>query len=193
MKWKRPLNNCKMNILMKHILITLVILGLIATVIVLSVSLFLKKSPTEEKPPEQSGYAYNAPTSTPTPFPVTANTPNPTQAPTVASVVFFDGTTFTDAEKVILNSKISEPFLDYYRDQYNAGYVNKLTFKKNTQANKVDFPYLADYEMDGGVTGGFVVSKKGNSVDWWYPECLNGCNFSQSFAQKYPEIVAKTK
>lgn len=176
---------------MKNILVTLVILGLIATVIVLSVSLFLKKSPTEEKPPEQSGYAYNSPTITPTSFPIAEDTQNPT--PAAVSVVFFDGTAFTDLEKQMLSSKVSEPFLDYYRDQYNAGYVNKLTFKKNNQANKGDYPYLADYEMDGGVTGGFVVMKQGDSVDWWYPECLNGCTFSQAFTQKYPEIVAKTK
>ena len=35
---------------------------------------------------------------------------------------------------------------------------------------------------------GFLYGQS-DPIEWWLPDCLGGCEFSDEFADKYPEIV----
>lgn len=121
-------------------------------------------------------------------------TPSASPSQGQKSVATFESSAnITASAQTEITKKVIDPFLDYYRDQYNAGYVKTLVIQKNLNASADTYPYKADYTFEGGVNGGFLIMKQGTGVDWWYPECLNGCTFSAAFKAKYPEIVAKTQ
>lgn len=55
--------------------------------------------------------------------------------------------------------------------------------------SKAEFPYLFNAIYESGGYSGFVIEKKNGQISWWFPECMNGCNLSQNFKTKYPEIA----
>jgi hypothetical protein len=121
--------------------------------------------------------------------------PTPAQAvaQSTAKVTFENDAVFSTAVKADITSKVINPFLDYYTEQNNAGYVKELSITKNTQKSSTEFPYMASYVFENNVKGGFLITSSAKGVGWWSPECLNSCSFSPSFASKYPEIVMQTK
>lgn len=109
-----------------------------------------------------------------------------------ATVVYEAEGSFSVLEKNELKKKIIDPFLDYYTTE-STEVLLTLTISKNDKANKNEYPYLAKAIFEGGGNMGFVIMKVGDGVDWWYPDCLNGCTLSTSYKAKYPEIASKVQ
>jgi hypothetical protein len=122
-----------------------------------------------------------------------ASSANPTATPAkTATVVFEAEGSFTASEKDELKKKVINPFLDYYTTESDQVLLT-LTISKNNQASKDTYPYQAQAIFQGGGNMGFLIMKLGTGVDWWYPECMNGCNLSASYKAKYPEIASKVQ
>jgi hypothetical protein len=117
---------------------------------------------------------------------------SPTPATNKATVVYEAEGSFTQAEKTELKKKVIDPFLDYYTTESDQVLLT-LTISKNIQASKDQYPYQGQAIFQGGGNMGFLVMKLGTGVDWWYPECMNGCNLSAAYKLKYPEIASKVQ
>lgn len=128
--------------------------------------------------------------------PVASSSASPTSSAkplaSKATVVFEAEGSFTVAEKDELKKKVINPFTDYYVTE-STQVLLTLTVSKNNQASKDTYPYQAQAIFQGGGNMGFLIMKSGTGVDWWYPECMNGCNLSASYKAKYPEIAAKVQ
>lgn len=165
------------------VIIGLMIVGLLAT----TLFLFYQNIKLQNA----SDVSTFTPTATVTPTVYSENeTPTPS-TPAVsanATLIFETEANFTDSDKSQITSRIIEPFLMYYSDQHGSGYVKTLTISINTQPNKSEYPYLAKYVFKDAVNGGFVITKTDGNIDWWIPECMGPCPFSDSFRNKYPEI-----
>lgn len=107
-----------------------------------------------------------------------------TQTPQAPVVVFQD--IFGDAEAQI-RGRVVEPFILYYRDL--ADYPRLLTITISVVPDVPGYPYKAEAIFETGVTAGWLIGVQGGLVDWWLPECMYSCEFSDAFRAAYPEIV----
>jgi len=130
------------------------------------------------------------PVASPTPMPTSVVSPSPT--PNKATLIFEAEGSFTQAEKDELTKKVINPLLDYYSTESDQVLLT-LTISKNDKASKDQYPYQGQAIFQGGGNMGFLIMKVGTGVDWWYPECMNGCNLSASYIAKYPEIASKVQ
>jgi hypothetical protein len=99
-------------------------------------------------------------------------------------VVFQD--IFGDAEAQI-RTRVVEPFVLYYRDL--ADYPTLLTITISIVPDVAGYPYKAEAIFETGITAGWLIGVQGGLVDWWLPECMYSCGFSDAFRAVYPEIV----
>ena len=117
----------------------------------------------------------------PTPMP----TPMPTQSKQdvlLPVVVYEPSGLFNDKDKEELNKKVTGPFFDYNNEKemiFIAIIINKDVSAK--------YSYMA-INKNGGYESS-VLTKKNDQFDYWVPGCMGPCEFSQSFKDKYPEIV----
>jgi hypothetical protein len=109
-----------------------------------------------------------------------------------ATVVYEAEGSFTAAEKIELKKKVIDPLLDYYSTESDQILLT-LTISKNDKASKDQYPYQGQAIFQGGGNMGFLIMKVGTGVDWWYPECMGGCNLSAAYKLKYPEIASKVQ
>lgn len=79
------------------------------------------------------------------------------------------------------------PFLDWQKDQHQK--VTLIKVVKN--GNSATYPYKFEYAMASGANGGYLIPRKDGHLDWFMPECLNVCSFTDSFKAKYPEIISQ--
>lgn len=91
-----------------------------------------------------------------------------------------------DAEE--LRERVANPYLDY-NTETRPGEVVSLTISQNLQASKASYPYQANAVFSNGGYEGFLISKSNGHIDFWHPECMGECVFSDSFKAKYPEIT----
>ncbi len=131
-------------------------------------------------------------TSSPTPTPLSSPTAISSPPLSAAAVVFEAEGSFTPVEKTELTKKVVNPLVDYYADQ-EAGYLVSLTIAHNTQESRDNYPYQGKAIFKGGGNSGFLVTKLGTGVDWWFPECMGACPYTDTYRAKYPEVVAKTQ
>ncbi|HLB51551.1 hypothetical protein A3F07_01455 [candidate division WWE3 bacterium RIFCSPHIGHO2_12_FULL_38_15] len=104
-------------------------------------------------------------------------------------VVFVPSGLFTEEEKSDLNNKLIEPFLDFQKDS------NILTLTLEIEKSSLEdagYKYKISYINKGGSNGGMLFGLN-SPLEWWLPDCLNGCIFSDSFKEKYPEIVEQSE
>lgn len=87
-----------------------------------------------------------------------------------------------------LRARVINPYLDYNNDT-RPGEVVSLTISQNLQPSKNTYPYLANAVFSNGGHEGFLISKSSGHIDFWHPECMGECIFTESFVAKYPEIV----
>lgn len=87
-----------------------------------------------------------------------------------------------------IKSRVIQPYIDFKNDT-QPGEVVSIQVSQNPHASKNEFPYLFDAIYKNGGNEGFVIGKTNGLINWYIPECLNGCQFSESFTAKYPEIV----
>lgn len=92
------------------------------------------------------------------------------------------------ADKAAIQTKIVNPFLDYYADENGEGFLVSLSIAKNLQESKTAYPYTANAIFNNGGNSGFTIAKTDGVIPWWAPDCMK-CTFSTSFKAKYPEIV----
>lgn len=88
-----------------------------------------------------------------------------------------------------LRARVINPYVDYFKETHTEDQLATFKVSVNTQASKTTYPYLADAITKKGVNEGFVIEKADGHITWWIPECMNGCNFSDSFKAKYPEVI----
>lgn len=88
-----------------------------------------------------------------------------------------------------LRARVINPYVDYFKEIHTEDQLATFKVIVNTQASKATYPYLADAITKKGVNEGFVIEKADGHIKWWVPECMNGCNFSDSFKAKYPEVI----
>lgn len=116
-----------------------------------------------------------------------ASAPTATKRPTV--VVYTPNGLFNEAEITELKTKYINPFTDWNTDN-NIATVS-ITVEKPYPAIS-GYKYKVNYINEDASSGGFLYGTT-TPLEWWLPECLGGCNFSDSFKAKYTEIVAKLK
>lgn len=126
---------------------------------------------------------------------IAIKTPTPISnlAVSKATVVYEAEGSFSVPEKTELQKKVIGPFVDYYEMENTGQVLLTLTISKNLQASKDTYPYQAQAIFQGGGNMGFLIMKVGAGVDWWFPECMMGCNLSTVYKTKYPEIAAKVQ
>ena len=98
---------------------------------------------------------------------------------------------FTDEEKEQLQEKLVEPFFDFFHEDeelYIALIVEKLASADDEGDFRFDITTLDKY----GNYGGFLYGE-GKKLEWWLPDCLDSCEFSEIFEEKYPEIIEEYK
>lgn len=91
-----------------------------------------------------------------------------------------------------IKERIIAPFLDY-KKEVQPGQLVSFSISQNTQPSKDVYPYLADAIFKNGGNEGFVIGKTNGHINWYVPECMGGCQFSEEFSLTYPEIVKLTQ
>lgn len=89
-----------------------------------------------------------------------------------------------------LKARVINPYVDYH-EEVGSQPLATLKVSQNPNQSKNVYQYMADAIFVGGANEGFLIQKTNGHIDWWLPECLNGCNLSAGFKIKYPEIAAK--
>lgn len=112
------------------------------------------------------------------------------ELPAIASLAAEPEVTFVDIfgdAEAQLQVKVVEPFILYHRDIPGP---RLLTLRLEIQEGVDGYPYKAEAIFEEGITSGWLVAVSGGNVDWWLPECMVACTFSDTFRAAYPEIVA---
>lgn len=163
-----------------------VIFSVLATLAVVTIIyLFLQNQ-------KLSQLAVSTPTQfiSPTSLPVQPSTQKvpPTLAAEAKPVVVFEAEgSFSPSDKNSIQKKIIDPFIDFYTPLQK---IVSITISPNTNASKDMYPFLFSAIYASGGNTGFVISKTNGEVNWFIPECMNGCQFTDAFKSKYPEIVS---
>jgi len=89
-------------------------------------------------------------------------------------------------EKGKLKTKLLDPFLDYYNEK-EITYVAVIV----TAPENVGESYSVTAVHKNGGNAGFLFGKRGEDFDFWKPECMEGCEYSEKFKKKYPEIIGQ--
>lgn len=105
-------------------------------------------------------------------------------------VVFTPSGAFIEAERAELMKKIVEPFKTYHNtgnDEYVALSIN---IKKNDKGDVVRHGHLYSAEAIHSPQGseGWIFGENG-TIDYWRPTCMDYCNYSDEFKEKYPDLV----
>jgi hypothetical protein len=109
-------------------------------------------------------------------------------------VIRFIPATFSQEEKEELMEKVINPFVDYEKETQNTNIIS-IQIKKYSKAeidNQVYVRYM--YGIDAIAETGDIVwleREEGKAIDYWIPDCMGKCQFSESFKIKYPEVVKK--
>ena len=127
----------------------------------------------------------------PTVNPATAAVIPTTEAVKPKPVVVFEAEgSFAAGDKQKLQERIVDPYIDYYLDTYEPGYIVSITISKNDKSTAASYPYLGSAVFKNGGNNGFAISRDLDTFAWWAPDCMK-CEFTPAFKAKYPEIVEK--
>jgi hypothetical protein len=136
--------------------------------------------------------ASDEPVATATPISKATVTPSAQPTTSSAPVVVIKGKATLPAKDLSeLQQKVIDPYIMYYST--NSDKIVSITVEPNTQASSKEYPYKFEAILKSGANNGFLVLKTAEGLDWWVPECLNKCEFTKEFAEKYPEIVKKSQ
>lgn len=107
-------------------------------------------------------------------------------------VVFTPDGIFTEEEKKELNDKVINPLVDYTPDVYVSIDVEIYSQDKFVNGDSDNKYIITTIGKPGkGGTGGFIYGSKSKGIDYWTPDCLDKCEFTDEYKKKYPEVVAK--
>lgn len=131
-----------------------------------------------------------------TPSPETTLDTKPVSVPSfedIPEVKYDPQDAFSQTDIQQLNGKYVFPINEYYSDKPTEK-IKSITFKQNENASSsTEYPFIVIISFASGARSETLISKTFETIDWWYPECLNGCSYSESFKEKYPEIVSATQ
>ena len=106
--------------------------------------------------------------------------------PSEPTVVFTPGGQFSESDRAQLTERLANPFFDFQDEQGQ-------TFLTMNIERSIEGAYTFTAIAASGVTYQAVINRQGGDFAWWVPDCLDGCQFSDSFAEKYPEIVSQSR
>jgi hypothetical protein len=140
-------------------------------------------------------------TASPTPNPIGASptiiaSSSPVSSPVLSAsppssstvVVFQAEGSIPAKDKQQLQDRVIQPFLMYSADMKEQAAVVSVTVKPNASLTQ----YTVDYVLANKGYGGFVIFKNNGEIQWWLPECMGACPFSDAFKKAYPEIVKQS-
>lgn len=90
-------------------------------------------------------------------------------------------------EKKRLEEKFIQPYIDYHNE--DKIYLIALHITVPTEMGS---PYEISAIFNSPNRPGiaeFNFGVRGEDYDYWYPECMDGCDFSETFKKKYPMIT----
>lgn len=139
----------------------------------------------------QTATAPAATTEAPAEATTEATLPPPTEAAAGPEVVFLAEGTFSAEEKTQIMSRFVEPFILYHRTAPDYPVIVSIAIEPvEPTIYTPDCLYSAQAIFEGGMTAGQLICMTGGLVDWWFPDCMGPCPFSDEFRAAYPEIVA---
>lgn len=98
---------------------------------------------------------------------------------------------FTQTEKDLLYTRLINPLVDYYTVEQGLGIFSVIIDKSKIG----DYLYGVQvstrgdgkvYAKNGSI--GFWFGKQGEQLEYWHPECLGDCEFSEEYMTKYPHV-----
>ena len=89
-------------------------------------------------------------------------------------------------EKGKLKTKLLDPFLDYHNEKEMTYIAVIVTVPENVGEQ---YSVTAVHKNGGNV--GFLFGKRGEDFDFWKPDCMEECEYTDEFKEKYPEIVGQ--
>lgn len=105
-------------------------------------------------------------------------------------VIAFVTSSFTEAEKKEIQTKLLNPFSDFEKE-YNTEPAEQIVSISVRRTEVADSKYDMEYISANGGNGGFVYGNKNeSSLEWWVPDCMLICPFSKTYEQKYSQVVA---
>lgn len=123
--------------------------------------------------------------------------PSPSLVPTIISptpmidknvvlpvVVYEPSGLFSPSDKEELNNKVIKPFFDYNNEK-ETNFIAMVISKRT--AEKYEYSFLAINKNGGYMSS--VITKQNEKFDYWVPACMDVCEFSQAYKEKYPEVV----
>lgn len=90
------------------------------------------------------------------------------------------------AEEKNLQQKLVAPFVDFNNEKQ----VNLVSLDISVPEN-VGEQYQVSAIFGNGVHQSFLFGKREQAYDYWAPECMGPCEFTDTFKAKYPQIVGK--
>lgn len=92
----------------------------------------------------------------------------------------------TAEAKSELEQKLINPFLDYYNEKETTYITLVITVPRDTGEQYE----VTAVHKDGSYLG-FLFGARDEEYDWWAPECMDPCEFSDAYKEKYPDVVKK--
>lgn len=132
------------------------------------------------------------PTETVTPTISLATSPTPSATTSSTTVTIESEATLPVQDVSELQARVINPFKDYFAESRPNDVLLQIKIMKNVQ-NQAGFPYVLDSLSQDGIKQGSVISRTDGHLDWWFPECQMGCQLSDAFKAKYPEIAKKVQ
>lgn len=103
-------------------------------------------------------------------------------------VVFQRGGLLSESEFEALQDEFMEMVIDpiaaYAEDQGHTLLTVNIEIPQEAGA---EFIYDAIY--DDGVNEGALYGKRGEPLDWWTPQCIDECEFSDEFRENFPDVI----
>ncbi|MFH1425837.1 MAG: hypothetical protein ABIG66_00175 [Candidatus Kerfeldbacteria bacterium] len=94
-------------------------------------------------------------------------------------------TTEGQLEKQQLEKKLINPYVDYKAEESDNILVTlDIIVPENVGE---EYEVLAIFENGG--TEGFLFGEREGDYDYWQPDCMDACEFSDEYKAKYPEVV----
>lgn len=90
---------------------------------------------------------------------------------------------FDEAEKNELKEHLIDPFFDYYNGKELNFIAMIISHRERDESN---YSVQAIHKIGGDTSFRLFRDR------YWFPNCMGGCEFSEEFKKKYPEIVKLT-
>lgn len=91
----------------------------------------------------------------------------------------------TDEMRQEVEKKIIDPYFDYH----NADELDFIVMLIEVLPESDNYLYTVKAISKDGIYHGFLHGTRGEALDYYVPECMGACPFSDEYKQKYPHVV----